>query len=123
MPYHADMTEPSTHAAIVISSDALSAQQLTALKGLTGLGLADIKSRARDAQALVVVPLFDNAFFDTNGSMLRQLIEFLDGSGLEFRVYELGSADMSEARDETDLISGAILKNMIDAAMSGPDRA
>lgn len=87
---------------------------LAGLRKLTGAAFSELKDRIARRQPVLVLPLFDNQFYESGAAMARTVVEFLDSNGSAFAVYELAEGECFETRDENlGRITSDILKNIL----------
>jgi hypothetical protein len=90
---------------------------LAGLRKLTGAALSELKDRIARRQPALVLPLFDNQYYESGAAMARAVVEFLDNSGSDFTAYELAEGERFETRDKNlSRITSDILKNILHEA-------
>ncbi|MGX5722955.1 hypothetical protein [Shinella zoogloeoides] len=89
------------------------ANVLAGLRKLTGTALSELKDRIARRQPVLMLPLFDNQYYESGGAMVRAVVEFLDSNGSAFAAYELAEGERFKTRDENlSRISSDNLKNI-----------
>lgn len=105
------------HIAIVLSALAVPTSVLAGLRKLTGMALSELKDRIARRQPVLLLPLFDNEFYESGAAMLRAVLDLLESNGSAFSVYELAEGERFETRDDNlSRITSDILKNILHEA-------
>lgn len=97
--------KPLPHIAILLSDVNNQASVLAGLRKLTGVAFSELKDRIARWQPVLMIPLFDNQFYESGAAMLRAVVDFLEGAGATFAVYELAEGERFETRDEISAAS------------------
>ena len=102
------------HIAIVLSDGNIQASVLADLRKLTGMAFAELKDRIAQRQPVLLLPLFDNRFYESGAAVLGAVVALLESNGVAFAIYELAEGERFETRDEgLSRITSGILKNML----------
>lgn len=102
------------HIAIVLCDINIQASVLADLRKLTGLAFSELKDRIAQRQPVLLMPLFNNRFYETGAATLSAVVDLLESNGLEFAVYELAEGERFESCDESlSRITSEILKNIL----------
>ncbi len=92
----------------------VTANVLAGLRKLTGAALSELKDRIARRQPVLMLPLFDNQYYESGAAMARAVVEFLDSNGSAFAAYELAEGERFETRDENlSRITSDVLKNIL----------
>ncbi len=107
-------TKALPHIAIALSTVDVSAVLLMELRKLTGASFSELKGCIAPQQPVILIPMFDNAFYHGGAAMLRAVVDLLESNGVAFAVYELAEGERFEARDENlSRITSDTLKNIL----------
>ena len=92
--------KPLPHIAIVLSDVNIRASVLAGLRKLTGAAFSELKDRIARRQPVLMLPLFDNRFYESGAATLSAVVDLLESNDSAFAVYELAEGERFEARDE-----------------------